>query len=72
MLRHSSDFTHVLVYHLGPLILVGILLYVGVFLVIKLATRSNKPGKPKQPKTGGLNRHQRREARAMNKRQRHF
>ena len=70
MERHSSDFVHILVYHLGPFVLVAVLLYTAIFLMTKLAKRSNRPGKRKLPKAGGLNRQQRREARATNKRKR--
>lgn len=65
--RHSSDFVHILVYHLGPLVLVAVLLYMTMFLMTRSAKRSNKPGKRKLPRVGGVNRRQRREARAMNK-----
>ena len=69
-MRHSTDFTHVLIYHVGPFVLVAILLYAGLLLVLKLARRSEKLGKGKQPKDEGFNRQKRREARAMNKRKR--
>jgi len=69
--RHSSDLIHILVYHLGPFVLVAVLLYTAIFLMTKLAKRSNKRGKRKLPKVTGLNRAQRREARATKKRQRH-
>ena len=67
--RHSSDFTHIVVYHLGPFVLVAVALYTVVFLMIRSAKRSNKPGKRKLPKAG-VDRLQRREARATNKRRR--
>ena len=69
--RHSSDLVHILVYHLGPFVLVAVLLYTAVFLMTKLVKRSNKPGKRKLPKVAGLNRAQRREARATKKGKRH-
>lgn len=69
MVRHSTDFTHLLVYHFGPFILLAIAF--AVFLwAFKRALRSKKRGKRKLPKAEGLNRHQRREARAMNKQKR--
>lgn len=69
--RHSSDLAHILVYHLGPLVLVAVLLYTAIFLLTRLARRSAKPGKRKLPKVAGLNRAQRREAWATKKRKRH-
>lgn len=65
MVRHSTEFSHILIYHLGPIILVAVLLYGGIFLMIRLAKRSNKHGKRKQQNGGRFNRHQHRLERAV-------
>ena len=66
--RHSSDLVHILVYHLGPFVLVAVLLYTAIFLMTRLAKRSNRPGKRKGFKAGEVNRSQRRKAGTTNKR----
>lgn len=63
-MKHSSDFAHILVYHLGPYILVSLVLP-AFFLVLKLRRRGEKRGKKKLPKVAGLNRRQRRQQQAM-------
>ena len=69
--RHSSDFVHIVVYHLGPLVLVAVALYTTVFLMTRSAKRSDKSGKRKLTKAR-VNRLKGREARATNKpRRRH-
>ena len=72
--EHSSEFTHLLVYHGIPMVLVTVLFYGAIFLIVRLAARRDKPGDRERRNLGRLNRQQRRSERAMKrngKRQKH-
>lgn len=70
-MKHSSDFAHLLVYHIGPFILVSIV-FAGLLLLFKLSRRAEKRGKKKLPKVATLNRRQRRQEQAMKRHVRHY
>lgn len=70
-MRHSSDFTHLLLYHLGPFIVIAIL-FVAFLLLFKRVRRSEKRRRGKLPSVEGLNRQQRRQERAMKRQARHY
>lgn len=65
---HSSDFTHLLVYHLIPMALAAGFIYVAIYLIVRLATRPGKSGGRELRNLGGLNRQQRRQEWAIKRR----
>ncbi len=71
LMRHSSDFTHLFLYHLAPFIVMAVVL--GSFLYLfKLACRKENRGRRKLPKVKGLNRRQRRQERSSSTHARHY
>lgn len=70
-MKHSSDFAHLLVYHIGPYILVSIV-FAGFLLLFKLSRRAEKRRKKKLPKVASLNRRQRRQQQAMKRHVRNY
>ena len=70
-MKHSPDFAHFLLYHLGRYILVAIV-FAGFFFLFRLSRRAEKRRKKKLPKVAGLNRRQRRQQQSMNRHVRNY
>ena len=70
-MRHSSDFTHLLIYHVGPFVVIAVL-FAGFLLSFRLARRAEKRRKGKLPRVEGVNRQRRRQERAMKRHARHY
>ena len=71
-MKHTNDFTHLLVYHLIPMALAAAVIFGAVYLIVRLSTRRGGTRKHRPGKVGGLNRQQRRQQRAMNSRKRRY